>query len=292
MPATRAQATPAARVEPITFGSPRFRSIETGGLLITDAIFPPRQTLCAHVHERTCVATTLDGAFDSRMRGRSHWSRASMLLTEPAEERHENVFGPAGAHVVVVQPDARRAELLHPFTRLLDTINHLTDLRIGLIARRISIEIALGDDLTPLAAEALGLELLSVAARQFTPARSRHDSREPPRDAPPWLARVRERLHDDFADAPTLDALARIARVHPGHLTRVFRRHYGRSIGAYLRDLRLEWTARRLVTSDEPLIAIAGAAGFADQSHFTRAFKARFGCTPGRYRSRESKRQG
>ena len=97
MPPTRTQASPAIRVEPITFGSPRFRSIEAGGLLITDAIFPPGERLCAHVHERTCVATTLDGSFDSRMRGRSHWSRASMMLTEPAGERHENVFGQRGA---------------------------------------------------------------------------------------------------------------------------------------------------------------------------------------------------
>jgi AraC family transcriptional regulator len=287
MPATMAQGNPAVRVEPITFGSPRFRSIETGGLLVTDAIFPPRERLCAHVHERTCVATTLDGTFDSGMRGRSHWSRASMLLTEPAGERHENVFGPAGAHVLVVQPDSRRVELVRPFTRLLDAINQLTDPRVGLLARRISLEIARPDDLTPLAVEALGLELFAVAARQFTAARLRPGAGDQARFAPAWLARVRERLHDDFADAPTLDALARIAGVHPGHLTRVFRRHYGRSIGAYLRDLRLEWTARRLATSDDPLIAIAAAAGFADQSHLTRAFKARFGCTPGRYRSRK-----
>ena len=276
------QANAVGRVEPITFGSPRFRSIEAGGLLITDALFPPRERLCAHVHARTCVATTLDGTFDSRMRGRSHWSRASMLLTEPAGERHENLFGPSGAHVLVVQPDSRRLELLRPFTRFLDSINHLTDPHVGLLARRLSIEIARPDELTPLAAEALGLELLAVAARQFTAAGSSC--------APAWLARVRERLHDDFADAPTLHALARIAGVHPGHLTRVFRRHYGRSIGAYLRDVRLEWSARRLAASEDPLIAIAAAAGFADQSHFTRAFKARFGCTPGRYRSRKPHR--
>jgi hypothetical protein len=125
-----------------------------------------------------------------------------MLLTEPAEERHENVFGTAGAHVLVVQPDSHRAELLRPFTRLLDTINHLTDPQVGLIARRISIEIARSDDLTPLAAEALGLELLSLAARQFTPTRARQDSREPARCAPPWLAAFAS-LHDDFADART-----------------------------------------------------------------------------------------
>ena len=277
MPPTMTQAGTAVRVEPITFGSPRFRSIEAGGLVITDAMFPPGERLCAHVHERTCVATTLDGSFDSRMRGRSHWSRASMMLTEPAGERHENVFGQRGAHVLVVQPDSLRVDLLRPFTGFLDSINHLTDRQAGLIARRISMEIARPDDLTPLAVEALGLELLAAAARQFTIA---------PRAVPAWLARVRDRLHDGFADAPTLDALSRLAGVHPGHLTRMFRRHYGRSIGAYLRDVRLDWTARQLASSDEPLSAIAAAAGFSDQSHLTRAFKGRFGCTPGQYRSR------
>jgi AraC family transcriptional regulator len=41
---------------------------------------------------------------------------------------------------------------------------------------------------------------------------------------------------------------------------------------------------RRLVESDDPIAAIALAAGFADQSHLTRALKARTGLTPAVYR--------
>jgi len=32
-------------------------------------------------------------------------------------------------------------------------------------------------------------------------------------------------------------------------------------------------------------VEIAGEAGFPDQAHFTRAFKAAFGLTPARYRA-------
>jgi AraC family transcriptional regulator len=267
---------PNARVEAVSFGSPRFRSVEAGGLLVTSAAFPADQYLCPHVHDRTCVAITLDGAFDSRMRGRSYWSTASMLLTEPAGERHDNRFGRGGARIVIVQPDAQRLELLRPVAGFLDSITHRADTEIALLARRLSAETASTDGAAPLVVEGLALELLAIAARAFAPQTGR---------APDWLARVRERLHDGFADPPTLDALAALAGVHPGHLTRAFRRRYGCSIGAYLRRLRLDWSAERLASSDEPLAAIATAAGFADQSHFTRLFRARFRCTPAVYRA-------
>jgi AraC-like DNA-binding protein len=40
-----------------------------------------------------------------------------------------------------------------------------------------------------------------------------------------------------------------------------------------------------------PLAETALAAGFADQAHFTRAFKAAFGMTPGRYVKLSAARQ-
>jgi AraC family transcriptional regulator len=266
------------RIEPVSFGSPRFESVEAGGLLVTRATFPARARLCPHVHERTCVATTLSGSFDSGMRGRSHWSTPGMVLTEPAGERHSNSFGTAGAQVLVVQPDGRRLELLRPFEGFLDSINHFADSHLLLLARRLSTEIARPDDVTPLAIEALGLELLATAVRAFVTSR---DGGVPPR----WLVRVRDRLQDAFAVPVTLADLAGEAGVHPGHLTREFRRHYGRSIGAYRREVRLDWTARQLALGADSLATIAAAAGFADQSHFARAFKQRYERSPGEYRT-------
>ena len=70
----------------------------------------------------------------------------------------------------------------------------------------------------------------------------------------------------------------------PSRLARSFRARFGQSIGSYTRNVRLDWAARAVAHSDAPLARVACEAGFADQSHFTRAFTRRFGVAPGRYR--------
>jgi transcriptional regulator GlxA family with amidase domain len=56
------------------------------------------------------------------------------------------------------------------------------------------------------------------------------------------------------------------------------------TLGSYVRGLRLDWVAASLLGSEEGLASLALAAGFADQSHLTRAFKRHTGLTPQAYR--------
>ena len=72
--------------------------------------------------------------------------------------------------------------------------------------------------------------------------------------------------------------------VHPVLLARAFRTYFGTSPGRYLRRLRLDWAAAELLATQRRLADIALQAGFADQSHFTRAFRRHTGLTPGQYR--------
>ncbi len=144
-----------------------------------------------------------------------------------------------------------------------------------LLAVRIARELEAPDEHTPLAVEGLLLELAAAAARQ----------RKADRPAPAWLATVRDFLHEHFSERIRLADVAAAAGVHPTHLARVFRARLGISVAAYVRELRLDWAAGQLLSTDEPLAAIARDAGFSDQSHFTRAFSAYTGLSPGRYRT-------
>ena len=102
---------------------------------------------------------------------------------------------------------------------------------------------------------------------------------------PQWLEKVRNIVEQRFAEPFKLSEIAAEVGVHPVHLAREFRKHYGSSVGEYLRRVRIEYACRELMGSDVAVTNIAFAAGFADQSHFSRTFKRLCGTTPGRYRA-------
>ena len=102
---------------------------------------------------------------------------------------------------------------------------------------------------------------------------------------PAWLWRAQELLHARFSETVRLADVAREVAVHPAHLARVFKGQFGISVGSYVRRLRLDWAAVELERSDTSLAGVALTAGFADQSHFTRAFKRQLGITPSAFRA-------
>ena len=67
-------------------------------------------------------------------------------------------------------------------------------------------------------------------------------------------------------------------------LLRGFTRDVGITPHAYLIQKRIG-LCRRLLAAGQSLADAALLAGFADQSHMTRAFVRQFGITPGRYKS-------
>jgi len=268
------------RPVPVTMGSPVFRSLELDGFAVIEAWFPPREYLARHTHDRACVAVMLEGSFDLAIGGRVHHCPPAAVATEPAGETHANSIGDAGARVAVIQPDPDHSELLRPFARALDRPSHRNHAGIAACAARLTSELDRPDDLAPLAAEAAVLEILVILGRLALDAE---------RMPPPWLLRAQELVHASFREPLRIGAVAREVGVHPSHLARAFRQHFRMPLGSYVRKLRLEWVAAELPGSEDSLASVALAAGFADQSHLTRAFKCHTGLTPQAYRRARSR---
>jgi AraC family transcriptional regulator len=270
------------RFVPITLGSPEHVTLAIDGFRVNDVRFRPGDVLPPHEHEWPGIAVMLDGGFDLSIRGRKYSCTASTAFTEPGGERHSNRILEPGAHVLVVQVDPSIGPHLRRYTEIADAVHYVPHASITAHARSMAHELCAPDGLTPLAVEGLVLEFLSGLGRYLERGEKR-----PPR----WLVRVEELLHERFREVLHSEEIASEVNVHPVHLMRVFRERHRTSIGEYVRQLRIEWAALRLSSTDEPLAQIAQQAGFADQSHFTRLFRARTGRTPARYRAAARRRR-
>jgi AraC family transcriptional regulator len=154
------------------------------------------------------------------------------------------------------------------------------DLQGGLplrLATQLYDEFRRLDNVAPLAMEGLILELLVATSRRATG----NTERRPPR----WLQQLEELLRVRFAENLSLQELAAAVNVHEVHLARVFRKFHGCTVGDFLRQLRIEYASRQLSMTEEALANIAAAAGFADQSHFSRTFKSYTGMLPTEFRA-------
>lgn len=275
---------------PITMGSPRFTVREVDRFLVTHAWFPPRASLERHVHERPTFALILDGGFDlvfssPGIRRKSLPSPPGAMFTEPAGEMHENFVSSRGASVIVFQPEAGSSSLDRACEDVLDSIHHFRNERVARIGRQLAREVLEPDTLAPIAIEALSLEMLVETARLVKTERR-------VRDAPRWMGRAVDFVHEHFRQVLRIADVADAAGVHPAHLAAEFRKDRGVPLGTYIRRLRVEWAAEQLARSEESISRIAIRAGFADQAHLTRTFKAGTGDTPARYRrSRHASRR-
>ncbi|MEM1428118.1 MAG: AraC family transcriptional regulator [Pseudomonadota bacterium] len=73
---------------------------------------------------------------------------------------------------------------------------------------------------------------------------------------------------------------ARLSGRSMSDLQRGFKREFGMTPSVWLRRVRLEYAREHVLGSQEKTADIAHAAGFADASHFIKAYKGRFHRTP------------
>ncbi|BDC41136.1 AraC family transcriptional regulator [Paraburkholderia terrae] len=104
--------------------------------------------------------------------------------------------------------------------------------------------------------------------------------RRPERIGP--VAHAKNRIDDDPASASTLADLAAEAGMSRFQLLRSFAHEVGLPPHAYRMQRRV-LLARQLIASGSTLADSAVSAGFADQSHMTRAFVRLLGVTPASY---------
>jgi transcriptional regulator GlxA family with amidase domain len=117
--------------------------------------------------------------------------------------------------------------------------------------------------------------------------------RSPRRGLPVWKERrIKELMQSQLSRKLSPKLLAGECGLSIRHFTRAFTLSTGLSPRRYLLKLRIERARQLLMCPDLPLNEIAISCGFADQSHFTRAFGATENMSPGAWRRLTAARAG
>jgi AraC-like DNA-binding protein len=213
-----------------------------------------------HAHREPYATVVVSGAYREETAAGSRDCGTRDIIVHARDEQHADSFLHGNATCLNVHGMAFDRSAL------------LSRSQTSVLAMKLVDEFRHPDALSPMAVESLMLELFVTTVRHA----------EMP-GAPQWLAGVRRTLHERFQEPLTLADLGRGVDIHPGHLARAFRQHYGTTVGGMLRELRVAYAKQRLASA-APLREIALDAGFADQSHLTRTFKRSTGLTPAAFR--------
>jgi AraC family transcriptional regulator len=246
------------------------------GITALESAYSSGLCLPAHEHVAAFFDLVVAGECTEVLGGQTRTRGRGTLAFHPAGEVHSSRWhGPQARcfHVEVAPALLDRVRQRSPG---LDRPVHFPGGVPHLLGTRLYAEFRQSDELSPLAIEGLTLELLAEYSRQASRTRDHH----PPR----WLLTVSDLVRARFREHLTLGAIAASAGVHPAHLARAFRRYYGCTLSGHVSKLRVEFACHHLTTSDTPLAAIALAAGFSDQSHFSNTFKRHTGVTPADFR--------
>jgi AraC family transcriptional regulator len=245
------------------------------GLWLSDARYGGGAKLPKHSHELAFFCLLLDGAYSERYGRREVAYKPFTLVFHPPEEVHATEMGGHGGHVFNIEIQGGLLDRVREYAPLPTTSFDLHGGELAWLAARLYREYRAMDDCSPLVIEGLALEMLAVAAR----------SRETEVKRPPaWLSEVADLLRAEYRRNLSVAEVASRVGVHPFHLSRAFRQFYHHSVGEYVHRLRVHYACEELARSEGQLAEVALAAGFADQSHFTRVFKQVTGMTPGAFR--------
>jgi AraC family transcriptional regulator len=246
------------------------------GFVFTEYLYPKRTVLRRHCHELAYFSLVLSGSYVEQCSQKQvRRCDSENILYHPAGEAHSDAFGDHGGTIFNIELEPRWPSALREYELQVEQSLALPHRPVSWLARRAYQAFADPAPRSALVLEATAIELLY----QLPWKHSAQAESGPPR----WLKDVVEILHAEFCRPFSLTAIAQRVGAHPVHLARAFRRCHRMTVGQYVRTLRVDYAMNALAGGDS-LSDIAAHAGFSDQSHLGRVFRAATGMTPRQFR--------
>ncbi|HSS22653.1 MAG TPA: AraC family transcriptional regulator [Pyrinomonadaceae bacterium] len=265
------------RLKPGEFFGDVLHKYEEGGLVLCEFTHQRPRKIPKHSHELAFFNLILDGTYHEHFTRRSAALKPFTTIFHPSGIEHHDEIGPRGMRIFSVEMRESWLDRVREYGGLANSALDLRGGELTWLATRLYREYRERACCSPLAIEGLILEMLATVSR-FRQATDKKP--------PAWLPRVIELLNSSFQQNLTVNSIAAEVGVHPVYLSRIFRRFQRETLGDHLHKLRIQFAVRQLTKEEMDLAGIAVAAGFSDQSHFTRVFKDLTGMTPGAFRAK------
>ncbi|MEW6262141.1 MAG: AraC family transcriptional regulator [Thermodesulfobacteriota bacterium] len=237
----------------------------------------------------------------------SHYVGLNMGSTDLPFERKENgryrriVMPPAGmwlnpagapfSHRVphgceylalMVSPESALELLAQRLDRADPVLNFMDD-QLHRLLQVLTVEVRRGGPGGRLFREAVIAAILIHIARHYWGQGEADTGRKNRRLDPAKMKQITDYIEDNLTDI-SISQLAALMDLEVSGFIKLFRGTAGVSPYQYVMSRRLDRARRLLAFGDLPIVDIALAAGFSDQSHLTRLFKRKYGQTPAGYR--------
>lgn len=98
-------------------------------------------------------------------------------------------------------------------------------------------------------------------------------------------------IAEHYSESLTLDEISKDCRISKYYLSHIFSKSYGKSLGKYILEFRLDKARDLLIATKLSVNEIAKRVGYSDVSYFCRLFKREVGMTPLAYRSGKPKKE-
>jgi AraC family transcriptional regulator len=251
------------------------RSDAWQGLRCYEVLYEPRLRLAAHEHDLPFFGIALCGSYEETTGGVRYEYEPGSVVFHPSHEEHALTINDAAIRCFIVELDTVAIE--QRFECVLPASMPRVDGSAFTLLMEMYREFRLGDSSAALSLQGLLLQLIATVSRGIdTRADTGRSS---------LLDRLDQFLRVHFRSQLTLDEIAAAVGAPPARLSGMFRASYGRSIAEEQRRLRIEHACRRMLDPSLSLADIALECGFADQPHFSRAFRQIKGMPPARYRA-------
>jgi len=158
----------------------------------------------------------------------------------------------------------------------------VSDPQIGFLLCSMRAEIEAGCATGRLYAESLSLALITYLANRY-PDRSAVEGLRKAKLSSAQFGRVRDYVRAHLARELGLAELATVVHLSPHHFCLLFKNTAGITPYQYVLRERVYESTKRLGARLVPIVEIASALGFANQSHFTAVFRKVTGMTPKDY---------